>query len=98
MENNIIKGTTKRGFKFAIDKRIIKDYRFVEIISKTNSDDENEQLVNVTKMVDLLFNDKKKKEEFLKFLSDEDGFVDSETVLSEVAEIIRKLGDDVKKS
>lgn len=98
MENNIIKGTTKRGFKFAIDKRIIKDYRFVEIISKTNSEDENEQLINVTKMVDLLFNDKKKKEEFLNFLSDEDGFVDSETVLSEVAEIISKLGDDIKKS
>lgn len=98
MENNIIKGTTKRGFKFAIDKRIIKDYRFVEIISKTNSEDENEQLINVTKMVDLLFHDKKKKEEFLNFLSDEDGFVDSETVLSEVAEIISKLGDDIKKS
>lgn len=98
MENNIIKGTTKRGFKFAIDKRIIKDYRFVEVVSKTNSDDENEQLINVTKMVDLLFNDKKKKEEFLKFLSDKDGFVDSETVLSEVAEILSKLGDDIKKS
>lgn len=98
MENNIIKGTTKRGFKFAIDKRIIKDYRFVEIISKTNSEDENEQLINVTKMVDLLFHDKKKKEEFLNFLSDEDGFVDSETVLSEVAEIISKLGEDIKKS
>ena len=98
MKNNIIKGTTTRGFKFAIDKRIIKDYRFVEITSKANSEDENEQLITITKLVDLLFNDKKKKEEFLKFLSDEDGFVDSETVLLEVAEIISKLGDDIKKS
>lgn len=98
MEKNIIKGTTTRGFKFAIDKRIIKDYRFVEILSKTNSDDENEQLINITKMVDLLFNnDTKKKEEFLTFLSDEDGFVDAETVLSEVAEVMQKLGNDAKK-
>lgn len=98
MKKNIIKGTTTRGSKFAIDKRIIKDYRFVEILSKTESDDENEQLINITKMVDLLFNnDTKKKEEFLTFLSDEDGFVDAETVLNEVAEIMQKLGNDAKK-
>ena len=49
-------------------------------------------------MVDLLFNnDTKKKEEFLTFLSDEDGFVDAETVLNEVAEIMQKLGNDAKK-
>ena len=98
MEKTISKWTTSRGFKFAIDKRIIKDYRFVEILSKTNSDDENEQLINITKMVDLLlYNDTMIIEEFLTFLSDEDVFVDAETVLSEVAEVMQKLGNDAKK-
>ena len=76
--SDMLKGKTPNGFYYSIDKRTLKDYGLIEAMGKINSKNEFAQAEALTTIVELVMRDK--KEAFLEFLSDGDGFVDFEKV------------------
>ena len=82
-----MQGITRSGFKFDIDNRILKDWRFVSALTKCQqSKTEFGKLEGIQEMVRLLFGDK--FEEYLAFVaSKNDGFCDSDIIMEEIKEI-----------
>ena len=80
-------GITKSGYKFSINNRILKDWRFVSALTKCQqSKTEFGKLEGIQEMVKLLFGDK--FEEYLAFIaSKNDGFCDSDLIMEEIKEI-----------
>ena len=83
-----MKITTKTGFKFDVDERVFSDYRFVDAIAEaSNPDDKVGELKGTTKLVDLVFGDKKKA--FMDHVAKKnDGFIPAEVVNSELQYVI----------
>ena len=50
----MIEGKTKSGFKFKIDERILSDWRLVDAIGLSESDDASEQIRGVRNLVQLV--------------------------------------------
>lgn len=82
-----MQGTTKSGYKFDIDNRILKDWRFVSALTRCRqSKTEMEKLDGIMEMTRLLFGDK--FEEYLAFIaSKNDGYCPAEVIMTEVSEI-----------
>lgn len=82
-----MKGTTKSGFKFNIDERIIEDWRLIDAIAMAESDDPSEQVRGTKAVADLLLG--KDKASLIKFIQDKnDGFVPATEMTNIIAEII----------
>lgn len=82
-----MKGTTKSGFKFNIDERIIEDWRLIDAIAMAESDDPGEQVRGTKAVADLLLG--KDKASLIKFIQDKnDGFVPATEMTNVIAEII----------
>lgn len=82
-----MKGTTKSGFKFNIDERIIEDWRLIDAIAMAESDDPGEQVRGTKAVADLLLG--KDKASLIKFIQDKnDGFVPATEMTNAIAEII----------
>jgi hypothetical protein len=91
-----MKGTTKSGFKFNIDERIVDDWRLIDAIAMAESDDPGEQIKGSRAVADLLLG--KEKESLIKFLQDKnDGFVPALAMTSTIAEIMTAIRE-VKNS
>ena len=85
-----MKGTTKSGFKFNIDERIIDDWRLLDAIAMAESDDPGEQIRGSRAVADLLLG--KDKESLMQFLQKKhDGFVPAIEVTNTIAEIITSV-------
>lgn len=86
-----MKGTTKSGFEFKIDNRILKDWRFVSALTKCQqSKTEFGKLEGIQEMVVLIFGDK--YEEYLKYVaSKNDGFCDSDAIMADIKEIFESV-------
>ena len=85
-----MKGTTKSGFKFNIDERIIEDWRLIEAIAMAESDDPGEQIKGTRLVADLLLGaDKDSLIEFIK--KKNDGFVPAMEMTNTIAEIITSV-------
>lgn len=81
-----MQGETKSGFKYEIDDRVLKDWRFVEAITEADKGKGVEQLVGARKMIHLMFGDDYDK--FMEHIAEQnDGFVPAEAVMAEVKEI-----------
>jgi len=83
-----MQGITKSGFKFEIDDRILKDWRFVSALTKCQqSKTEFGKLEGIMEMASLLFGDR--YDEYLKHIaSKNDGFCDSQAIMEEIKEIL----------
>lgn len=83
-----MKITTKTGFKFDVDERIFSDYRFVDAVAEASDpDDKVGELRATTKLVDLVFGDKKKA--FMDHIAKKnDGFIPAEVVNNELQYVI----------
>lgn len=83
-----MKITTKTGFKFDVDERVFSDYRFVDAIAEASDpDDKVGELKGTTKLVDLVFGDKKKA--FMDHIAKKnDGFIPAEVVNNELQYVI----------
>ncbi len=68
-----VKGTTKSGFKFAIDSDVFKDWRFLRAVRKSGNSTGEEQIDAGFEMIELLFNDPKEEERFYEFLAEKHG-------------------------
>lgn len=85
-----MKGTTKSGFKFNIDERIIDDWRLIDAIAMAESDDPGEQIKGSREVADLLLG--KEKESLMKFLMQKnDGFVPALAMTNTLAEIMTTI-------
>ena len=83
-----MKITTKTGFKFDVDERIFSDYRFVDAIAEASDpNDKVGELRATTKLVDLVFGDKKKA--FMDHIAKKnDGYIPAEVVNNELQYVI----------
>lgn len=87
-----MKGTTKSGFKFDIDERIVSDWRLVDAIGMAESDDPSEQIKGTRLVADLLLG--KDKQKLIEFIQKKnDGFVPATQMTSAIAEIIESIKD-----
>lgn len=83
----MIEGKTKSGFEFAIDERILSDWRLVDAIGMSESDDASEQIRGVRNLMKLILGDKANALE--KHIADKnEGFVPSKQVTDLITEII----------
>ena len=83
----MITGKTKSGFKFNVDERILDDWRVVDAIGMSESDDASEQICGARMLVDLLLGNEKQK--LIDYIAKEnDGYVPATAMTSVIAEII----------
>lgn len=92
-----VKGTTKSGFKYAIDADVFKDWRFIRAVRKSNNSTGEEQLDAGFEMIELLFNDPKEEERFYEFLAEKHGGrVPADVVGQEAGEIMKAVQEKSK--
>ena len=83
----MIEGKTKSGFKFKIDERILSDWRLVDAIGLSESDDASEQIRGVRNLVQLVLGDQ--TDALKKHIADSnDGYVPMEKMTDIITEII----------
>lgn len=83
----MIKGKTKSGFKYELDERIKSDWRVLEAITDTESEDASVMMRGIKDLANLLLGDNKQKL-FEHISKKNDGFVPSESVIAELTEIL----------
>lgn len=84
-----MKGKTKSGFKFDIDKEVLEDYEFLDCWATAQYEDNNKIFQTIT----LLLGDQQKKE-LIEHCRNEKGRVPVTDVTNEVAEIIDILSEE----
>lgn len=91
-ESTIIKGTTTNGFKYSVDKRILSDFRFAQLMAKAiKPDNVEEQLTSLTDLVAFIIG-KDNVDKFAETIAKKnDGFVPVQIVREEIGEIISAL-------
>jgi hypothetical protein len=81
-----MQGETKSGYKYEIDDRVLKDWRFVEAITEADKGKGVAQLEGARKMIHLMFGED--YDRFMEHIANQnDGFVPAEAVIAEVKEI-----------
>lgn len=81
-----MQGKTRSGFEYDIDDRILKDWRFINALTKCQNSEGMKQLEGMQEMVNLLFGNK--LEDFMKHIAEQnDGFVPSEAIMADVQDI-----------
>ena len=89
-----MQGTTKSGYEFKIDDRILSDWRFVETLTKCEDKSSSafEKLAGIQTMAKLLFGDK--YDEYMKFIaSKNNGYCPSEVIMGEITEIFQSANN-----
>lgn len=90
VSDNLIHGTTKSGFEYWVDKRVMNDWRFVALVGKITTGSDIDKIVAVEQALRLLFGDAYGT--LLNFIAEKnEGFVPSEKVVEEFVEIINSI-------
>ena len=80
--------TTKSGFEYRVDPRILTDWRFTMTVVKSQNGDNMEKLAGVEQVAKLLIGEDQ-YEQLIKHISDRnDGFVPGEEIIAEMTEIM----------
>lgn len=88
---------TMSGFVCKVNENKAKDWRYVKALAEWDSGDESRALKGVTAAIPLLLgNDGEQK--LMEHVTDKDGIVDTEAMISEFKEIVLLMGEEVKKS
>lgn len=88
---------TRSGFECKVNERKLKDWRFAKALAKCDSGDESKVLDGLTFVVPFLLGEDG-EESLMKHVEDAEGIVSTETVISEIRDIIELVGEEVKKS
>lgn len=92
----MVKGETKSGFKFEIDKRVFTDWGIMQAIADIESGEPTKTMVGITSLANMMLG-KNGMNELLKHIRDNnDGFAPIESVQNELIEIFN-ASDDSKK-
>ena len=94
----MLKGKTKDGFSFRADERILNDWRFVKLISKTKSNDLEERFIAATGLVDMLLGEKEEERLVDYIAKKNDGFVPQDAIYNAVIDIIDSMKEQLEKS
>lgn len=83
--------TTKSGFKFKVDERIVTDWRVIEAMAMAdNADNPEEMITGCRELVSLVFGDDKNRLiEHIK--KKNDGFVPMDAIKSELLSVFEKV-------
>lgn len=88
----MFKGTTKSGYKFEIDERVKDDWRLLQAIADSESEDASIQIKGVSDLVNLFIGPN--KTEFMKYISDNNGgFIPRTAVIAEITDMINSLNE-----
>lgn len=91
-----MKGKTKSGFEFNIDERMLEDWRVVDAIGLSESDDPSEQIKGARTLVDLILG--KEKQKLIDFIAKKNnGYVPATAMTAAIAEIITE-SKEIKNS
>lgn len=86
----MIEGKTKSGFKFKVDERLKDDWRIIEAIVDSESDDASLKLKGTKTLVDLVLG--KDKQKMIDHISKKnDGYCSIESLSSEIADIFSAI-------
>lgn len=88
---------TMSGFVCKVNEKRAKDWRYVKALAEWDSGDESRALKGVTAAIPLLLG-KEGEQELMNHVADENGLIDSETMIAEFKEIVLLMGEEVKKS
>lgn len=91
-----VTGTTQTGFEFSVPEKVIKDWRFVNLIAAVENKDELRVIGAITEVVPVVFGEK--KDELFAHCTDEDGIIDSERVTAEFKDIINAIKEHKAKN
>lgn len=83
-----MKGKTSSGFKFEVDDRIIDDWRLLEAVSDTTSEDSIVQMNGLVKCIRLMLGDKGLKDLKEHIAKSNDGYIPSTQMNAEVTDIM----------
>lgn len=84
----MIEGKIKSGFKFTIDERILDDWRLVEAIGETESEDASNVIRGMMNLSKLLLGEQ--ADALKKHIADKnDGFIPKEVMLNALVEIVQ---------
>ncbi len=87
---------TESGFECEVNEKIRKDWRFVSAMAKASDDNgEIEKLDGYMQMAKLLLGDE--EERLCKHVQEEDGTVPISEMNKEILDIIKKMGEELKK-
>lgn len=82
-----MQGKTKTGFKYNIDERIKSDWRLLQAITDSESEDANTQLKGVSNLVNLLIGNN--KDAFFKHVADlNEGYIPTTAVIAEITDML----------
>lgn len=91
----MIKVKTKSGFVIDVDENRAKDWRFTKMLAKWESDET--PLVGLTNCLPFLLGEDGEKA-LMSHVTEKDGTIPSEKMITEFKEILEILGQKVKKS
>lgn len=80
--------TTKSGFEYSVDPRILTDWRFTMAVAKTQNGGDFEKLAGVEETAKLLIGDDQYKKLLQHVADRNDGFVPADAVVAEMTEIM----------
>ena len=91
----MIKVKTKSGFVIDVDENRAKDWRFTKALAKWESDET--ALVGLSFCLSFLLGDEGEAS-LMEYVTEKDGSIPTEKMISEFREILELLGEEVKKS
>jgi hypothetical protein len=83
MEDTMIKGTTKSGFRYEVSDKLSDDWKVFKLIALVEEDG-----TAIPKLVDAILG-QKQSENLEKFLEKRDGYVSTAKITEEVMEIFK---------
>lgn len=83
-----MKGKTASGFKFEVDDRIIDDWRLLEAVSDTTSEDSIVQMNGLVKCIRLMLGDNGLNDLKDHIAKSNDGYIPSTKMSAEVTDIM----------
>lgn len=83
----MIEGKTRTGFKYKIDERVAKDWRLLDSIRKSTSNDNMEQIAAMSSMIEILLG--KDKDRFMEHIEKKnDGYLPIDAIVADLLDII----------
>lgn len=86
----MIGGTTKTGFTFEVDERMLQDWRLTKALVKTQKGTAGEKLIGADEMISLLLGDK--TDDLMSHLMElNEGFAPMDKLMEEITDIMASV-------
>ena len=87
----LVKGTTKTGYKFELDDRILKDWRFIQALAKSQKGTDLEKLESANDLVNLVIGQKNIEKFMSRIQKNNEGYIPIDAVMLEINGIIESI-------